>query len=68
MSLLSCLANVVKASFAVAASPVALIADLATLPASAEYDRHPFERTGKMLGAAGRCMSEAVKPEKGEGL
>lgn len=58
------LANVVKAGVALAASPVALVADIVTLPSTA-YDGKPaFGRTGKMLDAAGSCISEAVKPER----
>lgn len=64
MSLFNALANVAKAGIAVAASPVALVADIVTLPGSA-CDPHagPFDRTAAMLNAAGKCISEAVKPE-----
>lgn len=64
--LLGILTNVIKAGVAVAASPAAIVADLATLPSSAYNDRAPFARTGKLFGAAGRCMAEAVKPEADE--
>jgi hypothetical protein len=56
------LANVVKAGVAVVASPVALVADIVTLPSTALDGKPAFGRTGKMLGAAGDCISEAVRP------
>lgn len=63
MSLFNCLTNVVKAGVAVAVAPVALVADIVTLPASAHDNKHPFGKTGKMLNAAADCMNEAVKPD-----
>jgi hypothetical protein len=63
MSLLNVFTNIVKAGVAVVGAPVALVADVVTLPSSAYDDRHPFERTGKMLNAAGRCISQATKEE-----
>jgi hypothetical protein len=57
------LKNLLGAGAAVLASPVALVADVMTLPASAYDDKEPFARTGKMLAAAGACVNEAVKPE-----
>lgn len=63
MSIFDALTNVAKAGIAVAASPVALVADIVTLPAAAYDDKPPFGRTGKMLNAAGKCITEAVKPE-----
>lgn len=56
------LTNVVKAGLAVVASPVALVADLATLPSSSFDGKPPFGRTGKLLGTAGDCITAAVKP------
>jgi hypothetical protein len=65
MSFLNLLTNVAKAGVALVAAPVALVADIVTLPASADDPcRGPFERTGKTLNAAGDCMKEAIKPTK----
>lgn len=58
------LKNLIGTGVAVLATPVALVADLATLPASAYDNKDPFARTGKMLGAAGECINEAVEPER----
>jgi hypothetical protein len=66
-SLWNCLTNVSKAGVAVAASPVALVADLVTLPASACDNKPAFGRTGKMLNAAGACITKAVEPTDTEG-
>lgn len=63
MSLFSSLTNVVKAGIAVTVSPVALVADIVTLPGSAVDNKPPFARTAKMLNAAGECISQAVKSE-----
>ena len=62
MDLFNCLTNVVKAGLAAAASPVAAVADLVTLPGSACDNKPAFGRTAKMLNAAGKCMVEATKP------
>ena len=57
------LENLAKAAVSVVAAPVALVADIVTLPASAEDPhRDPFGRTAALLGNAGDCMKEAVKP------
>lgn len=59
------LTNLTKAAAAVVVSPLALVADLATLPASAEDPhRGAFDRTGAMLDAAGDAIAEAVKPTR----
>lgn len=63
MSLFDALTNVAKAGIAVAVSPVALVADVVTLPASAEAGGEPFGRTRGILSAAGECITAAVKPE-----
>ena len=56
--------ELVKAAAAVALSPVALVADIVTLPASScDYTRGPFDRTAKLLDAAGKNVSKAVKPD-----
>lgn len=64
MSLFNLLTNVTKAAVAVAASPVALVVDVVTLPASAIDGDDAFGRTGRMLGAASDAMKEAVKPDR----
>jgi len=60
----SMLTNLTKAAVAVAVSPVALAVDIVTLPDSASsLDKGPFDRTAKVLGAAGDAVSKAIKPE-----
>ena len=55
------LESLTKAVVAVALAPVAIIADVATIPASAERgDDHPFRRTGLLLNAAGERIKKAV--------
>lgn len=54
------LENLTKAAIAVAVTPVALVVDVVTLPASAEPGREPFERTGNLLKSAGENISKAV--------
>jgi hypothetical protein len=64
MSIFNTLTNVVKAGVAVVASPVALVADIVTLPGSAcDPNAGPFDRTSSVLNAAGRCIAEAIKPD-----
>lgn len=56
------LTNLLKAAVALAVTPVAVVADVLTLPASAEHPtRGAFDRTGQMLKAVGDNMKEAVK-------
>lgn len=56
--------NLFKAAIAVAATPVALVVDIVTLPASAEHPtRGAFDRTAAMLDAAGENVKQAVKGE-----
>jgi len=63
----SMLSNIAKAAVAMAVSPVALVADILTLPDSAsDPHRGPFERTGAMLKRAGECIEEATKPDQGD--
>jgi hypothetical protein len=55
------LGNLTKAAVAMALTPVALVVDLVTLPASANRgDDHPFGRTGELLNAAGKNVSKAI--------
>jgi hypothetical protein len=59
------LINLTKAAVAVVATPVALVADVLTLPASSmDPYRGPFDRTGRMLNRVGECIDEATKPEQ----
>lgn len=58
----SLLSNIAKATVAVAVAPVALAVDIVTLPASADdFNRGAFDRTEKMLDAAGKAITDAVK-------
>lgn len=52
--------NLLKAAIAVSLTPVAFVADVMTLPASAFRDDHPFGMTGALLKAAGENVSKAV--------
>lgn len=53
--------NLLKAAVAVALTPVAIVADVVTMPASADRgDAHPFGMTGALLKAAGENVSKAV--------
>jgi len=64
MGLFDALTNVTKAVVAVAVSPMALAVDIVTLPASADdFNKGPFDRTGKLLSTAGECISKAVEPD-----
>jgi hypothetical protein len=55
------LGKLLKAAVAVTLSPVALVVDIVTLPASAEdYRKGPFDRTGALLKAAGENITDAV--------
>lgn len=56
------LLNLTKAAVSVAVAPVALVADICTLPSSGYNDTPPFARTGGLLSNAGACVREAVKP------
>jgi hypothetical protein len=59
------LTNLTKAAVAVVLTPVAVVADIVTLPASAEKrGAHPFGKTGALLKAAADAANEAVKPSK----
>lgn len=66
MSFLNVLTNLTKASVAIVVTPVAVVADVFSLPASAESNKPTFGMTAKMLNAAGNCISEAVKPTEGQ--
>jgi len=54
--------NLVKAGVAVVVSPVALVVDVVTLPATAfEVGRPAFWRTEKLLSVAGENIIKAVE-------
>lgn len=60
------LTNLLKAVVAVAAAPMVVIADLATLPASAHAGRGPFDKTAGVLRTAGKALDAAIKPREQE--
>lgn len=63
--MLNIVANLTKAAVAVALAPVAVVADVLTLPASSmDPHRGPFDRTAGVLKACGECVAEAIKPAK----
>ena len=57
------LVQLFKAAVGVTLSPVALVIDILTLPASADNHRNqgPFHRTAGMLSEAGKNVDSAVK-------
>ena len=58
------LKNTSKAAIAIAVTPLSLIADVLTMPASAyRGDEHPFKRTTKLLNIAGNLINESVQGE-----
>lgn len=67
LAVLDALTNLAKAAVAVAVTPAAVLVDVLTLPASSmDPHRGPFDRTAKMANAAGRCITEALRPVTGE--
>jgi hypothetical protein len=63
--MLNMLTNITKAAVAIAVSPVAIVADVLTLPASSmDPHRGAFDRTAAVFKAAGECATEAIKPMK----
>lgn len=62
------LGNLLKAAVAVAVTPVAVVVDaVMIIPDACSYDPkrdNMFSRTGALLGTAGECITEAIKPEK----
>lgn len=59
------LTNFTKAALAVAVAPVAVVADVLTLPASSmDPHRGPFDRTANVLEQAGRALDAALAPER----
>lgn len=58
------ISNLAKAAVSVALTPVALAVDIVKLPATTlDPHKRPFEETEGMLGNAGDCVKEAIKPE-----
>lgn len=58
------LTNLAKASVAVAVTPLAIIADVVTLPASAESNnRGPFDNTASTIKLAKDAFKLAVRGE-----
>lgn len=58
------LGNLTKAVVSVAVAPVAIVADAVMLIPDACDGEDAFTRTGALLKNAGKCVTEAVKPEK----
>ena len=60
----SMIRNLTRATISVAVTPIAVVVDVLTLPASAEYNKPPFGLTEALLKNAGKCVKEAVTPDK----
>ena len=56
----SMLLNLTKAAVSVALAPVALAADVVTLPKSAMDGAEPFDKTASMLANAVEHVSKAI--------
>lgn len=62
LGMLGMLGSLTRAVVAVALTPVAVVVDVVTLPASAERgDDHPFQCTGSLLNSAGKNIIKAVE-------
>ncbi len=60
--MISLLTNLTKAAVAVAVTPVAVVADILTLPASAEkINGGPFDKTAATINMATDAFKRAVK-------
>ena len=57
-------ANVIRVGIAIVAAPVAAVADIATMPASAYYDKPVFKSTSAVLQATGAGVMAAISSEK----
>jgi hypothetical protein len=55
--------SLVKATVAVAVTPVAIAVDLVKLPATADSNKHPFQHTKEMAKAAADNLKNAVDPD-----
>ncbi len=60
------LTNLAKAAVGVVVAPVALVADVVTLPATAgDLHRGPFDNTDKVLSNTMKNLQDAIDPKKG---
>jgi hypothetical protein len=62
------LGNLIKAAVSALATPVGVVADIVTLPASS-YDPHrgPFDNTAALVKSAKDNFKEAVRPRRDDG-
>jgi hypothetical protein len=58
--------NLLGATVAIVATPVALVGDIVSLPGTAYDNEDPFKWTRAMLTGAGACIDEAIKPERAQ--
>lgn len=59
------LTNLTKAAVAVVVAPVAVVADIVTLPeSSCDLNRGPFDKTAAVLNAAKAAFDVAVEPDR----
>jgi hypothetical protein len=60
------LANLAKAGVATVLAPVAVVVDVVSMPFAdvGDYNKPMFDKTGKLLSAAGEAVKEAVKVER----
>ena len=57
--------NLIKAAVGVVITPIALVLDIVTLPASSyDSNRGPFERTAKTLNQVTKAVDAALKPDE----
>lgn len=56
--------NLLKAAVAVVVSPVAVVVDVVTLPATAFERKDAFHRTASLLSSSGKNIMKAVDSEK----
>lgn len=54
--------NLIKATVSAAITPVAVVADVLTLPASAYNNKAPFAKTEALLSITNRCVQAALEP------
>jgi len=55
------LENLLKATVAVVVTPVALVADIVSIPFDSSSNTEVFSRTSGLLDDAGKALKEAVK-------
>lgn len=57
------LKGLTKAAVGVAVAPIAIAVDIVTLPSCAvDYEKGPFDRTGKVMDSIGENISKALEP------